>query len=166
MRVPRPLALAVPFALAFAGSSSARGGDAPPTGGLASLAWLEGVWEGKTDEGDVETAYTSPTQGSMLSSMKMNRAGKEVHFDFERWREEAGTVVMTPFPRGRASLDFRATEVDAKGRRVVLVNAENDFPSKFVYASPAKDKLSITLEGTQGGRPARMSFELTRRKTL
>jgi hypothetical protein len=142
--------------------SAAHGQDAPAKLGLASLAWLEGGWEGKTGEGTWETSYTSPLGGSMLSSTKLTRDGKELSFDFERWREESGVVVLTPFPGGRASLDFRTTE-HAKDK-IVLANPENDFPSRFTYAASGKDKLTITLEGSQGGKPTTMVLALTRRK--
>jgi hypothetical protein len=139
--------------------------EEPAPAGLASLAWLEGAWEGDNDMGHWETSYTSPQGGSMLSSMKLTKGDKPLHFDFERWREEGGVVVMTPFPGGTASVDFKATEVDAKAKKIVLENPAHDFPRKFVYASPAKDRLKITLEGNEGGKATRMEFDLKRRKT-
>jgi hypothetical protein len=172
MRRPRP-PLAASLALLAAAAVCAAGialrprpaaGEEAPAKGLAALSWLEGGWEGENRMGRWETSYTSSAGGSMLSSMKLTGGGKEKNFDFERWREEGGTVVMTPFPRGAASVDFKATSVDGAARRVVLENPEHDFPKKFTYESPSKDALKITLEGEEGGHPQKMVFELKRRK--
>jgi hypothetical protein len=157
-------AVAVVALAALAPLHGSRAEDPRPTG-LAALSWLEGSWEGTSDEGTWETTYTSPRGGSMLSGAKLNHDGKERNFDFERWREEGGTVVMTPYPSGRKSKDFKAVEVDEKARRVVLENREHDFPKRFTYAASGKDKLAITLEGDQGGHPAKMTLDLTRRRT-
>jgi hypothetical protein len=138
--------------------------EEPVRAGIASLTWLEGTWEGEDAMGRWETSYTSPHGGSMLSSMKLTKGDRPLHFDFERWREEGGVVVLTPFPGGVASVDFKATAHDAKEKRIVLENPAHDFPKKFVYASPAKDRLQITLEGTEGGKPTRMEFDLKRRR--
>jgi hypothetical protein len=157
------LAFAAVVAIGLRDLPPASGEDAPSKG-LAALAWLEGAWEGDDRMGHWETSYTSSSGGSMLSSMKLSGGGKERHYDFERWREEDGVVVMTPFPKGKASVDFKATSVDAKAKQVVLENPEHDFPKKFTYASPAKDRLVITLEGDEGGKPQKMVLDLKRRK--
>jgi hypothetical protein len=162
MRLVAAVAVVVTLA-ALAPLPGTRAED-PKPGGLAALAWLEGSWEGTSAEGTWETSYTSPRGGSMLSGTKLTHDGKERNFDFERWREEGGTVVMTPFPGGRKSVDFRAVENDAKARRVVLENPEHDFPKRFTYVASGKDKLTITLEGDQGGHAAKMTLELTRRR--
>jgi hypothetical protein len=157
------LAAALAAASLLVPPPSASGEEAPAKG-LAALAWLEGAWEGEDAMGRWETSYTSPVGGSMLSSMKLTGGGKERHFDFERWREEAGVVVMTPFPAGKASVDFKATSLDAKAMRAVLENPEHDFPRKFTYESPAKDRLRVTLEGEEGGKPSKLVLDLARRR--
>jgi hypothetical protein len=158
------VAVVVSFAVVVFAPGAPRAEEAAEKG-LGALAWLEGSWEGTSSDGTWETSYTSPRGGSMLSSTKLTRDGKELSYDFERWREEGGAVVMTPFPGGRRSVDFRAVELDAKARRVVLENPEHDFPRRFTYVASGKDELAITLEGEEGGKPMKITLDLARRKT-
>jgi hypothetical protein len=90
--------------------------------------------------------------------------GKVSLFDFERFREKDGAVLLTPFPRGKASMDFTLTGFDPAVKRAVFVNEKNDFPSRLTYEVGADQHLEITLEGEQGGEPMRFSLDLMRKK--
>jgi hypothetical protein len=134
-----------------------------PNGGVADLGWLAGSWRGSDGQSTWETCYSSPEGGEVVSASKEIRGGKVVTYDYERFWDKKGTLVFSPFPRGRKSPhDFPAVEVDAKAQKAVFENAANDFPRKFTYHRAAPDRLVITLEGEQKGQPLQMKLELKR----
>lgn len=156
------VALGVVMAANLTGGASGEG--AKDSAKVADLAWLEGSWTGKADDGAVwEAVYTAPSGGEVVSASKEMKDGKVAMFDFERFFEKGGKVVMVPFPWGRQSVEFPLTEFDAAARRAVFENPAHDFPRRFRYERVADDKLEIELAGDMGGNQVKMAIRLTRR---
>src|SRR5688572_18266845 len=97
-------ALGLPVLALVAGRASAK--DPEPAKGIAALDWLEGAWRTEGGDSTWETTYTSAEGGEILSATKEIAQGKVVTYDFERFFEKDGKVVMTPFPGGKRSLEF------------------------------------------------------------
>ena len=156
--------------LIFLVSSSTRslpGPDRTPghvDGSIQDLAWLEGVWDGQIGGRDFEARYSGPEGGQVLSASKYAKQGVAAGFEFERFEELEGTLVLTPFPEGKSSVTFRLTELDVKGRRAVFENLAHDFPTRLSYQRVANNKLTILVSGPgEDGNEQVLTYSLTRR---
>jgi len=140
---------AVLLPLVFLFSSSAvplpRGPAAPPS--IRDLAWLEGTWQGKIGERDFEARYSGTDGGQVLSASKYTKEGVAAGFEFERFEELDGTLVLTPFPEGKSSVTFKLAELDPKSRRAVFENLAHDFPTRLSYQRVADNRLTILVSG-------------------
>ncbi len=132
---------------------------------LSHLAWLEGKWSGPFEGGTWEAWYTSPSAGLMMSANKEINAGRIKMFEFERFTEEAGDVVLVPYPNGRESVEFELVDFDPKVKRAKFVNEQHDFPQEIVYALKEKDRLVIDVFATRDGHRFGFQLELRRTKT-
>jgi hypothetical protein len=165
MRAPRLLLaflLGLPLLAVAVGPAAAKDPE-PTVKGLAVLDWLQGAWRTAEGSSTWETTYTSPEGGEILSATKEISGGKVVTYDFERFFEKDGKVVLTPFPHGRKSLDFPLEKYDAAAKRAVFTNAANDFPSTFTYERPSEGQLKITLEGKHGSEPMKIVLAFKKR---
>lgn len=129
---------------------------------LQSLSWLQGHWKGDFGGGRYETVYSSADAGTIVGASKDISNGKTRTVDFERMYVKGGDVILTPYPSGRQSVDFKMIDCDKKNRRVVFANPDHDFPQKFTYEAHGKDRLLIHLEGEGGNGPMKMTLELER----
>jgi hypothetical protein len=168
MRTPLVASLAV-LALAAGAMLSADPPAEEPRRGIAALGWLEGAWRSADEKGTVwEACYSSPEGGEIVSATKQIKGGKVTLYDFERFREVDGKVVLTPFPHGKASVDF--TMADAPSRpgepapkRAIFVNLEHDFPQRMKYELTADGKLEITLVADKDGHHVGFKLVLVRK---
>jgi hypothetical protein len=117
----------------------------PPT--LSDLSWLEGTWRGRFGGRSFEAHYTSAEGGQILSASKYTEDGKPAGFEFERFEQRGDTLVLTPFPEGKSSVDFPLADYDARARRAVFENLAHDFPTRISYQRLAKDRLTILVSG-------------------
>ena len=163
----RHFALLIPalgaLALATFADPPAPAAPAAATKGVAALAWLEGQWH--TEDGKWEACYSSPVGGEIVSATKKIEDGKVTLFDFERFREVDGVVVLTPFPHGKASVDFkeRASTPPAGGKIAIFDNPEHDFPQRIRYTLTADGHLKIMLMAEQEGRHVGFGLDLVRK---
>jgi Domain of unknown function (DUF6265) len=118
---------------------------APPS--IRDLVWLEGTWQGKIGERDFEARYSGTDGGQVLSASKYTKEGVAAGFEFERFEELDGTLVLTPFPEGKSSVTFKLAELDPKSRRAVFENLAHDFPTRVSYQRVADNKLTILVSG-------------------
>jgi hypothetical protein len=114
---------------------------------VTDLAWLEGTWRGQIGGRDFEARYSGADGGQVLSASKYTENGKAAGFEFERFEEQGDSLVLTPFPEGKASVTFRLAELDPKGRRAVFENLAHDFPTRLSYQRVANDRLTILVSG-------------------
>jgi hypothetical protein len=135
---------------------------APPT--VSDLAWLEGIWQGKIGGRDFEAQYSGPDGGQVLSASKYTKDGKPAGFEFERFEEIEGTLVVTPFPEGKSSVTFKLSELEPKSRRAVFENLAHDFPTRLSYQRVAENKLTILVSGPgEDGNEQVLTYSLTRK---
>jgi hypothetical protein len=128
---------------------------------ITQLSWLEGVWRGRIGAQDFEARYTGPDGGQILSASKYTRNGKAAGFEFERFVEKDGGVVLTPFPDGKSSVSFKMTDFDSKTRRAVFENPSHDFPTKISYQRVVDDSLTILVSGPgNDGKEKVIRYEL------
>jgi hypothetical protein len=114
---------------------------------ISDIAWLEGVWHGRIGQRDLEARYTGHDGGQILSVTKYWSGGKGAGFEFERFEERDGSVLLTPYPGGESSVSFQLTSLDLKSRRAVFENPAHDFPTKLSYQRVAQDSLTILVSG-------------------
>jgi len=133
--------------------------DLEPT--VADLAWLAGVWTGSDGGSDWESVYTTGSGGHLVGASKELQQGHVVMTDFEHFYERDGALRMTPYPYGKASVEFTLSDYDGDARRAVFENPDHDFPKRFVYHRTGARTLEIVLEGDMGGEDARfvLAFE-------
>lgn len=149
---------------------SLRSGQALPTRlpasrpSVSDLSWLEGTWCGRIGTRDFEAHYTGPEGGVVLSASKYTANGKAAGFEFERFDEKDGSVVLTPYPDGKeSSATFRLTSFDPRGRLAVFENPAHDFPTRISYQRVAEDSLTILVSGPgKGGKESVIRYELRR----
>jgi hypothetical protein len=162
MRLALVLVATVVSLLAFPAPAPA---EDPPTvkGDVASLAWLEGQWR-SAGEGDAwEACYSGPEGGEIVSATKRIKGGKVTLFDFERFREEDGTVVLTPFPHGVKSVDFALVALDPVAKRAIFDNPGHDFPTRMRYEVGEDGHLRIAVMGKEGDRYVGFTLDLVRK---
>lgn len=125
-----------------------------PTSPAARLAFLAGDWESRSEAESFRAHYSDPEGGMVVGVSKSVAKGKAVFFELEVFRVEGKTLVLQPYPGGKAAASFRATKLAADS--VTFSNPENEFPKTITYARPAPDRLEITLRG--GGRERRFTL--------
>lgn len=145
-------------------SSSAQAEDTPPSPKekLQGLAYLEGTWSGPVGPGTWEARYTSASGGEILSTNKELRGGQVVSFEFERFRVRDGKVLMTPWVKGKQSVDFTLTALDADAMKATFENPAHDFPQRIIYHRSAKNVLEIHVTAKRGEKHAGFSLKLTK----
>lgn len=159
--LPAVLLLHSPAPLPPGSFAALRTGSAAPP--IAQLAWLEGVWRGRIGVQDFEARYTGAEGGQILSASKYTANGKAAGFEFERFEEKDGTLILTPFPDGKSSVSFRLSRHDAKARLAVFENPQHDFPRKISYQRVAEDSLTILAAGPgKDGKESVLRYELRR----
>ena len=155
--------LLLPLVLLFSSSTAPLPSSpaAPPS--IRDLAWLEGTWQGKVGERDFEARYSGAEGGQVLSASKYTKEGVAAGFEFERFEEVDGTLVLTPFPEGKSSVTFKLAELDPKSRRAVFENLARDFPTRLNYQRVADNKLTILVSGpAEDGQEQVLTYSLTR----
>ncbi len=143
-------------------SPAAVAEDAPPTPEqqIQGLAYLEGIWSGPIGPGTWEARYTSPTGGEVLSTNKEIRNARVVSFEFERFRVQDGKVLMTPWVKGKQSVDFTLTALDEDAMKATFENPAHDFPQRIIYHRSAKGVLEIHVTAQRGEKHAGFSLKL------
>jgi hypothetical protein len=135
----------------------------PPS--IRDLAWLEGTWQGKIGERNFEARYSGADGGQVLSASKYTKEGVAAGFEFERFEEVDGTLVLTPFPEGKSSVTFKLAELDPKSRRAVFENLAHDFPTRLSYQRVADNKLTILVSGPgEDGQEQVLAYSLARKR--
>ena len=161
----RTAVLLLPLVFLFSSSTAPLPSSpaAPPS--IRDLAWLEGTWQGKVGERDFEARYSGAEGGQVLSASKYTKEGVAAGFEFERFEEVDGTLVLTPFPEGKSSVTFKLAELDPKSRRAVFENLARDFPTRLNYQRVADNKLTILVSGPgEDGLEQVLTYSLTRKR--
>jgi hypothetical protein len=139
--------------------------SSPSSQHISDLQFLEGIWQGKIGERNFEARYSGADGGQVLSASKYTKNGRAAGFEFERFEELDGTLVLTPFPEGKSSVTFKLAELDATSRRVAFENLAHDFPTRISYQRVAENKLTILVSGPgEDGKEQVLTYSLTRKR--
>jgi hypothetical protein len=148
--------------LASSASPPPRFPAAPPL--LSELSWLEGSWRGSIGGREFLAHYTGAEGGQILSASKYTEAGKPAGFEFERFEQRGDSLVLTPFPEGKASVSFSLVEYDPQHRRAVFENLAHDFPTRISYHRPERNRLTILVSGpAEDGKEQVLTYSLIRK---
>jgi hypothetical protein len=132
--------------------------DKPAT---KDLSWLAGRWEGPSDGGTFEEHWMTPVGGVMVGMGRMVKGEKTVFTEFIKIVETKEGVEYRAIVEGQPETAFKLTK--RSDGEAVFENPAHDFPQKIGYRKE-KDGLFAWIEGSQGGKPAKMEFRLKARK--
>ena len=146
-------------------SSPSTRGRVPAPPSIRDLAWLEGTWQGRVGERDFEARYSGADGGQILSASKYTKEGVAAGFEFERFEELDGTLVLTPFREGKSSVTFKLAELEPTTRRALFENLAHDFPTRLSFQRVADNKLTILVSGpAEDGKEQVLTYSLTRKR--
>jgi hypothetical protein len=136
-------------------------GGAQEKSTVKDLAWLAGRWEGPSSGGVFEEHWMAPVGGVMLGMGRMVRGEKMVFSEFIRIVETKDGIEYRVIPEGQPEAAFKLTTRSAE--EAIFENPDHDFPQKIGYRKE-KDGIYAWIEGTQGGKAAKMEFRLKPKK--
>lgn len=119
---------------------------------ISTLDWLAGDWEGDFEGNPFECHYTSPDGGAILSVSKEFHEGKPCFIEFEKFIQTDSSIILTPYPGGKQSVEFALIEYDPSIKRAKFVNYEHDFPTEITYELTAESKMKIVIAGNHNGK--------------
>jgi hypothetical protein len=148
------IGLALLAAPAHAGAQSADGG-------VSAAAFMVGCWAQPAPEGNGLRETFAPPAANMLTGLSQFwRGGRIVDFEFHRIDASADGPVLTPHPRGVASVAFPPAEIAAD--RIVWQNLDHDFPQRIIYHRTAADTLVARIEGGEGETARALEWRMAR----
>ncbi|MDH3223793.1 MAG: DUF6265 family protein [Gemmatimonadota bacterium] len=140
----------------LAGPASAQSGDT-----FSEVHFMVGCWAQSAPEGSGLREFYPPPAANMLTGLSQFwRDGRIVDFEFHRIDRSPEGPVLTPHPRGVASVSFRP--VDIRADRVVWENLDHDFPQRIMYHLVAADTLVARVEGGEGPDARSIEWRMAR----
>jgi hypothetical protein len=141
---------------ALASAPLAEPASAQADDAFAGIAFMVGCWAQPAPEGNGLREFFAPPAANMLTGLSQFwRDGQIVDFEFHRIDSSPDGPVLTPHPRGVASVSFRPADLGVD--RIVWENPEHDFPQRITYHRVAADTLVARAEAGEG--PASRSIE-------
>ena len=141
-------ALALPISLALFLSVAPAQADAQSPR-VASLDWMTGTWERKTESDTVAESWLGPGNGLMVAVNLTTFANGRKSYEFLRIAETPEGYSYFASPGGKTPVEFRLKEAGEK--RVVFENAAHDFPQRILYWREG-EQLVARIEGVLKGR--------------
>ncbi len=135
----------------------------PAPASVADLGFLAGSWKGGDGTSEWEACYSTPSGGLVVSATKELKGGRAVMFDFERFQMKGETLIVVPYPFGKASKEFPLKALDRDAKKATFENAKHDFPRSLTYHRAADDQLNITLVGDMGSGEMTITLEMKKR---
>lgn len=126
---------------------------------VASLDWMAGTWERRSERDIVTESWIGPGNGLMVAANLTTFASGRKSFEFLRIVDTPEGVSYLASPGGRAPVEFRLKE--AGERRVVFENAKHDFPQRILYWRDG-EHLVARIEGTIKGEVKGEEWRLSR----
>ena len=126
-------------------------GARPAQQDLRALAFMSGCWRSGPDaRGSViEERYSPPAANLMIGTTRYLRRDSVTGYEFSRIDRRAdGTIALTPYPSGVASVSFTVAKLQAGD--VAFGNRAHDFPTRVLYRREAADVLVARIEGNDG----------------
>lgn len=115
---------------------------------VASLDWMTGTWERRSDRDAVTEAWLGPGNGLMVAANLTTFANGRKSFEFLRIAETPEGYSYYASPEGKLPVEFKLKEAGA--RRVVFENAAHDFPQRVLYWREG-EQLVARIEGKLKG---------------
>ena len=175
-RAPQPTDVQVPVPNAPA-AAAPNGPDAsvPVTGAaaaipasaddaLASLAWLEGCWQGTVNQREFREQWLPLRGGLMIGAGQSVLRGRTQDYEFLRLEPKPDGVYFTQFSGDRKESSFRlaSTATDDKDTIFTFANAAGAFPARLIYRRGTGGWLYETIEGTLDGGERKVIYPLRR----
>ncbi|MCB0356714.1 MAG: hypothetical protein KDD40_06885 [Bdellovibrionales bacterium] len=117
---------------------------------LHQLDWMKGRWVGGYNGSNMESYYTTSEGGLILGQTKIAGHKGIEFYEFEKFEEQDGDILLTPMPFGKLGVTFTATLVTNK--KVIFENPEHDFPNKIIYMLERENRMIARIEGIQNGQ--------------
>lgn len=128
---------------------------------VASLDWMTGTWERKSDRDTVTESWVGPGNGLMVAANLTAFANGRKSFEFLRIAETPEGFSYFASPGGKAPVEFKLKE--AAERRVVFENTAHDFPQRILYWRDG-DHLVARIEGSIKGKDRSEEWRFSRVK--
>lgn len=119
------------------------------------LSWIAGYWLDCSNGGEVSETWSDPRAGLMVGHAITVSASGRVSFEVAQIGRMPQGMTYLAQPNGTPPTAFVLSE--SEPNRVVFANAENDFPTRIIYARNG-DVLTARIEGTIDGQPRAMDW--------
>ena len=119
------------------------------------LSWISGYWLDCSGGREASETWSDPRGGLMVGHAVTLTANDGVSFETARIGPTAQGFAYVAQPGGAAPTAFALSETGPA--RAVFVNAENDFPTRIIYATEG-DVLTARIEGTIDGQTRSMDW--------
>jgi Domain of unknown function (DUF6265) len=125
---------------------------------IHDLEWLSGQWIGDFEGNRFEAHYSGP-DGNVILSASKEFTKKGCFFEFERFEESQGTVILTPYPNGKESVSFKLVNYNPSLKKASFENLDHDFPTDITYHRVTEDSLKIYVGGPS--KDGRIVFQVS-----
>jgi len=124
----------------------------PPAGTLDSIAWMQGAWRARGDDGAVTDEVWSPASPTTWVGLNRTREGGETaHHELLRMEVRGEGVRYVAAPAGQSRTAFAL--VDASEAEARFSNPGHDFPKWIRYRRSGR-ALTATIGGDDPDEPA------------
>ena len=125
---------------------------------MESLSFMVGCWQQPGANG-IREQFAPPATNMMTGLSQFWRGDRIVDWEFHRIDQGPQGPVITPHPRGEASVSFAPIELTPT--RIVWSNPDHDFPNRIIYERVAPDTLVVVAEA-DGPEGRRLAFRMAR----
>ncbi|HKE00878.1 MAG TPA: DUF6265 family protein [Planctomycetota bacterium] len=154
----RPRSLAV-FALALSGGCYSNTWTWYNVPSVQSYAWIEGTWDGKIDDAEVEQYWSRPAGGTILGHYREVKPGTTVASTFLRFEQRADGMFLVALPQGEAAQEYKL----ASNSPSELIFERATPPARLLYLRDVDGSLMVRFESEADGKPTARSAKLTKR---
>jgi hypothetical protein len=131
-------------------------------GGIETMTWLKGCWQGEKGDRTFEETWIAPAAGAMLGVSRTIRGGKMTEYEFMQIKEQDGSLVYIAQPSGKAGDSFKSIRL--AGGEAVFENPGREFPQRIIYRLTPDKSLFARIEGTDNGQNIGIDFPMKRVK--
>ena len=162
--VPRSAPSATGQPATEAGAAAERPPGVSDAGPLASLAWLEGCWQGTVNQREFREQWLPLRGGMLIGAGQQVLRGRLQDYEFLRLDARVDGVYFTQFSGDRKEMSFRlaGTTTDDKDTIFTFANTADAFPARLVYRRGTDGWLYETIEGTLDGSDRKVIYPLRR----
>jgi hypothetical protein len=143
----------------------------PPTtaklddgGAFATLAWLEGCWQGTVNQREFREQWLPPRGGMLIGAGQSVLRGKMQDYEFLRIEPRSDGVFFSQFGGDRKETSFRLDKVvnEDKDTIFTFANTADAFPARLIYRRGTEGWLYETIEGKMNGTDRQVIYPMRR----